>query len=189
MDRLNLAYGFQVRATGDSQDGIVEGYASIFDTVDAYESVIMPGAFQDSLQQKGISRIKVLWNHCADEPIGKLLNAYEDAKGLFVQFKLSLGVEKAMEVYTLIRDGVIDSMSFGFNISDYAIENGILMIKKVDLWEVSPVTFPANPQAQITGIRNRVAKDSESPEAREAIGDILAAVELFKIRGFLASVK
>jgi len=140
------------RLSRNKEEGIVEGYASVFGNIDSFGSVIQKGAFQQTLQ-KGLSRIKVLWNHDPDQPIGKVLSAHEDEKGLFVRFKLSLAVQKARDIFSLIQDGVIDAMSFGFAIQEDAMEQGVHVIRRVDLWDVSPVTFPANTKAQITAAR------------------------------------
>lgn len=171
--RRQHAFAFELRAEeGDS--GIISGYASTFSTKpDAYNSIVLPGAFTNTLAQ-GLSRIKVLWNHNPDEPIGKLLEAREDSVGLWVRYQLSLGVQKAADIYTLIKDGVIDSMSFGFRILSDDYKDGVWRIKEVELWDVSPVTFPANQEAMITGVRS----EDVQPSA-EDIAPLLEEVRFF----------
>lgn len=178
MKREYRSFDCQLETRADGE-GIIEGYASVFGNVDSYNSIIQPGAFTDTLQ-KGLNKIKVLWNHDSDEPIGKLITAYEDSKGLFVRYRLSLLVQKAQDIYNLIRDGVIDSMSFGFNIDDYEVQDGILLIKKVNLWEVSPVTFAANGLAQITGARHELIQVAEDQKTAEAMRCLLEIKSIFK---------
>jgi HK97 family phage prohead protease len=172
--RRRQAFAFELRAE-EGDTGIVSGYASTFTTKpDSYNSVVLPGAFTNTLA-KGLSRIKVLWNHNPDDPIGKLLEAREDNIGLWVRYQLSLGVQKAADIYTLIKDGVIDSMSFGFSILSDDYKDGVWRIKEVDLWDVSPVTFPANQEAMITGVRSEEAEPSA-----EEIDAAVQAVRMYR---------
>lgn len=171
-----LACKFEVRAIGEGSDGIVEGYASVFGVQDWYGSVFDKGAFYKTLNAN--KNIKVLFNHDDDEPIGRVIEAREDEVGLYVKYKLSLGVSKGMETYTLIKDGVLDSMSIGFWIRTEAIENNIWHIKEVDLQEVSVVTFPANDQAMITAFR---AYDPRVEQRQNEINDGLVIDEIRKI--------
>ena len=176
----------QIRADlQDTDYGVVEGYASVFGNVDSYGTTIANGAFQSTLAD-GLSKVKVLWNHDWDNPIGKVLEAREDSNGLFVKCQFSLGVEKAKEVFTLIKDQVIDSFSIGFNILDYEITNDQYVIKSVELWDVSPVTFPANREAKITACRS-IKEHLDDANNDAATGAIVTALEEFNrtLRGSL----
>ena len=51
-------------------DGAFEGYASLFDKEDLGHDVVAPGAFRDSLAQRGPAGIKMLFQHNPYEPIG-----------------------------------------------------------------------------------------------------------------------
>lgn len=143
---------FQLDSTVDMDARTFEGYASTWDK-DLVGDIIMPGAFKKSIQEAfPAKRIKVLWQHGA--PIGLPVEMREDERGLFVRGRVSktaLG-DEALE---LMRDGVVDKMSIGFTIpagkSDFDGETRI--IREVKLMEFSPVTFPANPEAGITGVK------------------------------------
>jgi HK97 family phage prohead protease len=130
-----------------------KGYASTWD-IDKVDDIIHRGAFTKSISEsfpKG--SIKILWQH--SEPLGIPIAMSEDDKGLYVEGRISktrLG-DEALE---LMRDGVVDKMSIGFTIpsgkSDID-EKGIRNIREVKLMEFSPVTFPANEAAVITGVK------------------------------------
>lgn len=129
------------------------GYASTWD-LDQGMDQIHPGAFKKSIAEAfPAGRIKVLWQH--RDPIGMPVEMREDKKGLFVKARVSktaLG-DEALE---LMRDGVVDSMSIGFMIPDGRSdedENGVRHIREVKLMEFSPVTFPMNEAAIITGVK------------------------------------
>jgi len=159
-----------------------EGYASTFDE-DQTGDVIHQGAFLKSITEAfPAGRIKVLWQH--SEPLGMPLEMKEDSYGLYVKGKVSktrLG-DEALE---LMRDGVIDRMSIGFSIpkgkSDYD-ENGVRHIREVKLMEFSPVTFPANEAAIITGVKSiraaidQGAKIEDVRELINALDDLKALI-------------
>lgn len=138
------------------------GYASTFGNVDEVGDIIERGAFKKSIKERGpngSNQIKVLWQH--NEPLGIPLKMYEDENGLYVEGKVSktrLG-DEALE---LMKDGVVDKMSIGFSIPKGKMEwddkTGVRKIKEVKLFEFSPVTFPANEQASITGMKSLEGK-------------------------------
>jgi HK97 family phage prohead protease len=81
---------FPLHIRNINDNGIVEGYASVFDVVDSYNDVIAPGAFNRTLKSWAASgrRIPVLWQHEMDNPIGVTLEATEDDKVLAVKAQL-----------------------------------------------------------------------------------------------------
>jgi len=136
-------------------DGSFEGYASTFNNVDNGYDVVMPGAFTKSLQCRPASRVKMLWQHDVTQPIGVWNHVAEDSKGLFVKGRVLREVQKGAEAYALMKEGVIDSMSIGYQTleSDYT-NSGIRQLKELGLMEVSLVTFPMNDQATVTTVKN-----------------------------------
>jgi len=154
----------EIRAEGDKY--LFEGYAVTWDSVDSYESTFKRGAFKKTIEERG-GRIKVLWNHNTDEPIGKIIEIAEDDKGLFVRGLLTKGVSKAEDVFKNLKAGVIDTLSFGFvPLQSREIQN-IRQITEVKLYEVSPVTFEANETAKITGVREAAQKVIDDEAAQE----------------------
>ncbi len=148
----------------DSDEGIISGYVAVWDTVDSYNSRFQRGCFKKTIENR-MNKIKVLWNHDTDTPIGRLTEIHEDDHGLFVRAQLITEVEKAKDTLNLIKGGAIDCFSFGFRTVKDKFEKGIQVITEVMLGEVSPVVFEANPASQITGVR---AEDFlETDAARE----------------------
>lgn len=142
----------------DMEERTFKGYASTFGNVDEVGDIIEAGAFTKSIMERGpagTKQIKVLWQH--DMPLGMPTVMMEDSKGLYVEGKISktrLG-DEALE---LMRDGVVDRMSIGFSIpmgkSMWDDSMQVRRIKEVKLFEFSPVTFPANEMAMVTGVKN-----------------------------------
>lgn len=136
-------------------DGSFEGYASLFRIADLGKDIVEPGAFRDSLARRGPAGIKLLWQHDPTEPIGRWLSLREDGRGLHVRGRLSLAVGRAREIHALMRDGAIDGLSIGFRAERARKEprTGLRRLEKVDLWEISIVTFPMLPQARISAVK------------------------------------
>jgi len=138
------------------EDGSFAGYASIFDVTDSQKDIVLRGAFKRTLaEREGGQSVKLLWQHRMDEPIGVLTEIREDAKGLYVEGKLLLDVQRGWEAYTLLKSGAIDGLSIGYSAVDFDFdgETGIRMLSDVELWEVSLVTFPANSHAGVTAVK------------------------------------
>ncbi|AHJ88602.1 head maturation protease [Geobacillus phage GBK2] len=142
-------FRFEVKATDDYT---FEGYAAVFRNMDSYRDVIEPGAFTKTIKES--KRVKVLWQHDPWQPIGKPVHMEEDTHGLYVKAKIS-NTQLGKDVIQLIKDGVIDELSIGYNTikDEWDKKNNIRRIKEVKLWEFSPVTFAANDQAIITGAK------------------------------------
>ena len=140
---------FEIKAASDNT---IEGYAAFFGNVDSYGDVIEQGAFTKTLKENA-NRVKVLWQHNTNEPIGKPLAMEQDSTGLYIKAKISMTDvgRKAME---LMRDGVIDEMSIGYDVIKDDFKKGNRMLKELRLWEFSPVTFAANEKAKITSAKN-----------------------------------
>ncbi|MGO4525597.1 HK97 family phage prohead protease [Microvirga sp. 2MCAF35] len=137
-------------------DGVFEGYASLFGTADLGKDVVMPGAFSDSLRKRGASDVRLLWQHDPGQPIGRWLLIQEDRRGLRVRGKLNLAVERAREIHALMREGAVDGLSIGFRVERARAERptGLRRLEKLDLWEISVVTFPMLPDARVETVKH-----------------------------------
>lgn len=143
----------------DGATGVFEGYASLFDVVDLGRDAVMPGAFADSLRRRGASGIRMLWQHDPGQPLGAWTVLREDERGLFVRGALNLAVARAREVHALMRQGAVDGLSIGYRAITARTEprTGIRRLTRVDLWEISVVTFPLLPQARVVAVKANLA--------------------------------
>jgi HK97 family phage prohead protease len=161
---------FEVKAVED--DGVFEGLGSVFGNVDLYKEIVAPGAFTETLANwKSSGRLPpVLWQHRSGEPIGPYVEMEERAIGLHVRGQLLINdVQRAKEARALMKAKAVNGLSIGFVTREdsYDRVTGIRTLKKVDLWEVSVVTFPANPAAQISSVKSAIdaietVRDAES---------------------------
>lgn len=151
MEKQNLQFEFKdIKAVKQDGEMFIEGYGSVFGNIDQHMDRIESGAFKESL---GEMMPKMLWQHWSSEPIGTWVEAREDDRGLFLKGKLS-DIKQGREAYELLKDGAISGLSIGFVMKDWDYEENIRVIKKVKLWEVSLVTFPANQEANVTAVKS-----------------------------------
>jgi HK97 family phage prohead protease len=137
-------------------DGTFSGYASRFGIADLGRDLVLPGAFRDSLAQRGARGIKLLFQHDPAEPIGVWLELREDGNGLFVRGHVLPEIERGREVLALMRAGALDGLSIGFRAVEGRTDakTGVRRLSKIDLWEISIVTFPMQPEARIAAVKN-----------------------------------
>jgi HK97 family phage prohead protease len=132
----------------------IEGYAAVFGNRDAYGDIIVPGAFEKSLRTK--PDVKVLYQHDTHQPIGKQESGYEDEFGLSVVGALTNTDLVTGTVVPLLEDEVITGLSIGYEVvvEEYNSELEVWFLKEIELWEWSPVTFPANELATVTQVKS-----------------------------------
>jgi len=138
-----------------TEAGRFSGYASVFDVIDYYDDIILRGAFAKSISEKIPA---MLWQHESTEPIGIYESIREDDIGLWIEGRLLLDLEKAKEAYILLKNQAIRGLSIGFIPTLWEWENRenrrIRILKEIDLWEISLVTFPANPKALVDDVKS-----------------------------------
>ena len=137
-------------------DGSFSGYASRFGVVDLGRDLVLPGAFAASLAERGARGIKLLFQHDPAEPIGVWLEVREDAWGLFARGRVLPEVERGREVLALMRAGALDGLSIGFRAVEGRTDpkSGVRRLHKIDLWEISVVTFPMLPEARVSAVKH-----------------------------------
>jgi uncharacterized protein len=137
-------------------DGSFSGYASIFGEIDLGNDIVESGAFAKALENRGASGIRMLFQHNPDFPIGCWQTIREDSKGLHVSGKIATATPKGSEVLEMMRARAIDGLSIGFRTIRASKENkrGVRRIIEADLWEISVVTFPMQPQARINALKS-----------------------------------
>lgn len=147
---------FPFEAKVDLDKNEFEGYASTFGNRDLVGDIVERGAFAKTIQErfpKGM--VKVLWQHY--DPMGVPKHMEEDSKGLYVVAKVSKTNENHDRLQ-LMKDGVVDRLSIGYDVVkrevDDSAKDRTVRLKELKLYEFSPVTFPANEEAVITGVKN-----------------------------------
>lgn len=164
MTTKTLDFSCELKANGDT--GTFEGYGSIFNITDKGGDIVIPGAFADTLAtQKAAGRMPaMLWQHRQAEPIGVYTSMEEDAVGLKVKGQLALKTARGAEAYELMKMGALSGMSIGYRSRDdsYDRVTGVRSLKKLDLVELSLVTFPMNDASRVSAVKTIEELDSLS---------------------------
>jgi HK97 family phage prohead protease len=139
-------------------DGTVEGYASLFGEIDQARDMVMPGAFTQTLKQRGVRRIPMLFQHDPSEPVGVWLELREDLRGLWARGRLIPDVARGRELLALVGQGAIDGLSIGYRTVRGRIDPAtrVRRLHQVDLWEISIVTFPLLDSARVRAVKHYV---------------------------------
>jgi HK97 family phage prohead protease len=137
-------------------DGVIEGYASLFGEIDQARDMVMPGAFTQTLKQRGLRKIPMLFQHDPSEPVGVWLEMKEDLRGLWARGRLIPDVTRARELLALLQAGAVDGLSIGYRTQRGQIEpkTRVRKLYQVDLWEVSIVTFPLLNGARVSAVKD-----------------------------------
>ncbi len=166
-----------------SEEGVISGYASVFGNVDSYGDIVVKGAFSkflSELERTG-KKISVYYGHNMEDPranIGVVTELEEQDHGLWFKAQLDLsGDTYGRIVYEQLKDGRLDSMSFGYSIVDAAPTGEGYELRELKLFEVSVVPIPANDQALVTSVKAGRAISRKNMDliraAYEALGEIL----------------
>lgn len=141
---------FQTRA--DDGNLYIEGYFAVYnsryDLWDGAYETIEPGAFDGALEDD----VRALTNHDTSLVLGRTtagtLTLRTDGRGLWGSIIINQADQDAMNLYERVKRGDVSQCSFGFDILDQDVlyedgEPSVWVIKRVKLYEVSVVTFPA----------------------------------------------
>lgn len=142
----------QLKQTGI--DGrTVKGYASVWGVIDSFRTVMLKGCCANSINQRGPQssakyKITKVWQHDITDPIGRITVLEEDDYGLYFEAELDEGVVNAERALIQLRSRTLNQFSIGFDYvwdkMTYNEEMDAVLIKELDLFEVSVVTIGSN---------------------------------------------
>lgn len=158
---------------GDGETGQFEGYGSIYNNIDSYGDMVMPGAFAASLaEHKAAGTMPGLYAEHSIYmggdllPVGAWNEITEDGRGLRVKGKISaLDTDHGRRVRSLMQDGALRGLSIAFTVRPGgAAKTGNKkpgeakrLLKAVDLASVDIVRDPSNPAAVIDQVKSLMA--------------------------------
>lgn len=163
----------EFRVDGDDEGTTLTGHAATFDDpydLGPFEERIEAGAFDRAIKEDDV---RALWNHDPNHPLGRLksgtLRLSTDDVGLVSEIDLPRSAEVVREA---VERGDVDQMSFAFRVTveeweEREDDKPLRTLKEVELWDVSPVTFPANPNTDV-GLRSLEALRSGAETTTEA---------------------
>lgn len=187
MDKKYFDCAF-VKTDEISDKGIFQGYGSTFGGYpDSYGDIVVKGAFKETLDKGGRNGTGVcmLWQHNTDQPIGVYEEIEENRKGLKVVGQLAMEVQQGKEAYILMKMGALNGLSIGWDFlrdennkiyeDAYEIvetkESRKRYLKRLELWEISPATFPANRRATIVSVKDAIENAKNIRDFENALRD------------------
>lgn len=164
-------FALSVKAEAVTDEGEFAGYGSVFGVEDSYGEIVAPGAFAESLAELAAKQrvVPVLWQHRSDQPIGTYAEIVEDEVGLYVKGQLLIeAVAQASEAHALLKAGAVTGLSIGYWVreSSFDEKTKIRTLTKLDLVEVSLVTFPACDDARVEAVKFKLAH-GQLPDIRD----------------------
>lgn len=170
-----------------NKPGSFSGYASKFNGNDAYNDTIVKGAYQKTLESRD-RPVQLRWNHDGDI-IGKWTNMYEDEVGLFVEGEICVEHSKGADVYALMKQGALSGLSIGYRIksSEKKQDKG-LILKEIDLVEISVVETPADLHATIDSVKSLIEEAEDLKSLERWLRDA-AGISKTEAKSFIAKVK
>lgn len=150
----------------------IVGHAAKFDQLSedlgGFRERIAPGAFAKTIQS---ADIRALWNHDANIVLGRnksgTLRLSEDRAGLAYEVDSPDTQLVRDMVLAPISRGDVNQCSFGFRtISDKWVKvdgEWVRTLLEVDLFDVSPVTYPAYQQTEVALRSLKSAQGAEAP--------------------------
>lgn len=168
-------------------EGTFTGYASVFGNKDSYGDVVVKGAFDESLKSYGAggANIPCYWSHQMSDPkmcIGWTKSAVEDDHGLKVEVELDLDNPNGAQAYKLMKRGVVNQMSFAFEVEDYADAKSDELgyyteLRKLKIFEVSVVQVGANQATELLDVKSRLSDFEITQELSKSASDKLAKAQ------------
>jgi uncharacterized protein len=144
----------EVRSS-DEEPPTLEGYAVVFNSLSedlgGFRETVRQGAFTKTLQE---ADVRALYNHDPNYVIGRTksgtLELKEDNTGLWMK-AYPPETTWSKDLVTTIERGDVDQMSFQFNVVKdlWDEKRNMRELVEVELFDVSPVTFPAYPATNV----------------------------------------
>ena len=152
----------------DEEQGIFEGYASVFGVLDSDGDIVDRGAFAKTIAE-GMANDRLL-------PVGKTLELREDDIGLYIKGYIS-PTSMGKDVRILVRDRVLKELSIGYMVKRYTVRADARHLEEIELLEISVVTWAANSSAKISGYKGGVATGNSISELLAEGRELIARLQ------------
>ena len=189
MDACDMAIEERISADGESTLRHLVGYAAMFNKrttiYPGFDEIIAPGAFGKSLDAK--DDVRALFNHNPDHVLGRLsagtVTLEEDDRGLKYDITLP-DTQFARDLHVLVDRGDITGSSFAFRciVDEWDKSNpkaSLRTLREVQLFDVSPVTYPAYKQTKVSARAIQEVVDAVVADVADAEQKALEAMKKY----------
>lgn len=173
----------EIRAGENDGKPVIEGSGAVFnresDDLGGFVELIEPGFFDDVMGDD----VRALWNHNDDIPLGRsvigTLDLAQSDKSLDYVIWINEDDQEAMSKYAKVKRGDVSESSFAFTVKRQGRGDAMdgdrwesvdgktvrILVKGGcrQLFDVSPVTYPAYPQTNVSAdVRSRFEQFQQS---------------------------
>ena len=169
----------------DEETGMIAGFFSTYDkTPDSYGDIIEPGAFTETFKKREETGhpFPLCFNHDFSAVIGSVNSIEDQEKGPYIEAGF-LDTQLAQDVRKMVRSGAIWQFSFAYDVLEgraptkeekaEGIEN---VLTKLDVYEISIVTVPANQNAVATEVKSVEPETKQGKRNSKADEDVIRQI-------------
>lgn len=156
---LHKDFSLEIKSVSD--EGLIEGYGSTFGgPPDSVGDIVVPGAFADTLvahKRQGTMPLFFFGHKSNELTIGNWIDMAEDGKGLWGQGQMDMEDPFAVKIHRKLKRKEMRGLSIGYEVKAARPDpkrQGVRLLEKLDLWEVSIVNLPANQRAAIENVKS-----------------------------------
>lgn len=159
----------------DAENRVIKFYAAIWGNKDDAGDILIKGCFAKSIQERGPEsstnrKILFLWMHEIDEPLGKPTVLKEDNIGLYVETPVDR-IPEGDRCLEQLKSGTLNQFSIGYQYvwdkMEYDETQDAFIVKEVNLFEVSVVSFGCNEETEFLGMKAEQLESQRNQLLRE----------------------
>jgi|GEM_PF-2567789 len=163
----------EAKAAGEGSEAIlhIKAYVLAFGNVDSWGDIILPGACNDFLASKEADRMALCWQHERRTVIGKITDKGVDDYGMWIEADI-LPTTDGKDAALLLKSGAVKEFSIGYRADKYYYEKRegyeyeIRILEAITIYEASPVTTAANPNAVIISAKADPNHSDNNPKSQ-----------------------
>lgn len=146
----------------------VKAYGLAFGNIDRVGDIIMPGACDKFLASEAADVMAFCWQHDRKTVIGKITDKGVDDYGMWIEADI-LPTTAGKDAAILLKAGAVTQFSIGYRATKYHYEKregyewDIRILDEIEVYEVSPVTVPANPKAKLIDAKGDNPDNNQTP--------------------------
>ena len=187
---MKLTFSSQIEAA-DGERRVIAGKIVPFESV-GHTSVGKVVFAKNSIEIGDPGKIKMLMQHAADRPIGRMQKFNEAEDGIYASFKISASMA-GQEAIILASEQLIDGLSVGVDVNKSIQKKDYLYVTSATLREVSLVESPAfGENAKVTKVaasENEAEDTNQTTESEAPVEDLATAPQEAKAEAATPTVE
>lgn len=189
MHKIYKKFNLEVKDQSEDNDYFYFSGIASTSSLDRDNDIISSDAYNDNVNKK----IKILLNHDMKEPLGVSTSLTKTQQGLMIEAKMPKSDWLVSNrIIPQMKAGTLDSLSIGFipDMSQITYKDNVRIFNKINIFECSLVTIPANEESKITGMKKFELEDIKEIKSRKEFERFLRDSNVFSksVCTYLASL-